>query len=73
MANNKKINSIDEKFKNDQLKFKQIKNKDLVCKDCRKRLDDDAVPGNTSKCKAYKVKPGVVLDGGGCNEYENEK
>ena len=71
MATNKKLNTLDEKFKNDELKFTQIKNDDLVCKDCRKKYDDTNTPCNTSKCEAFNVKPNEVLDGGDCIEYEN--
>lgn len=71
MATNKKLNALDEKFKNDKLKFEQIKNQDLVCKDCRKKYDDTNMPCNTSKCEAFDVKPNEVLDGGDCIEFEN--
>ena len=73
MAANKKMNALDEKFKNDELKFEQITNKDLVCKNCRKKYDDTNMPCNTSKCEAFNMKPDEVLDGGDCDEYENEK
>ena len=69
----KEKNSIDEKFKKDKLKFELIKNKDLVCKDCRKKYDDTDMPCNTSKCEAYTMKPSEVLDGGECIEYESER
>ena len=66
-------NSLDEKFKKDKLKFKQIKNEDLVCKDCRKKYDDTNMPCNTSKCEAFDIKPSEVIDGGNCGEYEKKK
>ncbi len=71
MAANKKMNALDEKFKNDELKFEQITNKDLVCKNCRKKYDDTNMPCNTSKCEAFNMKPDEVLDGGDCIEFEN--
>ena len=71
MATNKKLNSLDEKFKNDDLKFEQITNKDLICKTCKKKYYDTNMPCNTSKCEAFNVKPDEVLDGGDCIEYEN--
>ena len=71
MATNKKLNPLDEKFKKDELKFEPIKNKDLVCKNCKKKYDDTNLPCNTSKCEAYAIKPNVVLDGGDCDEFEN--
>ncbi len=66
------INPLDRKFRNDTLKFKPIKNKNLVCKDCKKRYDDTDLPCNTSKCEAFKMKPYEVLDGKDCIEYEKE-
>lgn len=72
MATNKRLNTLDEKFKNDKLKFEQITNKDLICKDCKKKYDDTSLPCNTSKCEAFDVKPIEVLDGGDCIEYESE-
>lgn len=71
MATKKKLNSLDEKFKNDELKFEPIKNKDLVCDTCKKKYDDTELPCNTSKCEAFEMKPDEVLDGGDCYEYED--
>ena len=68
----KKLNPLDEKFRNDRLKFEPIKNKNLVCKDCKKRYDDTELPCNTSKCEAFKLKYSEVFDGGDCIEYEKE-
>ena len=73
MVTNKKLNSLDEKFQKDQLKFEPIKNKDLVCKDCIKKYDDTKLPCNTSKCEAFDIKPNEVLDGGDCIEFEAQK
>ena len=73
MAANKNLNSLDEKFQKDQLKVEQIKNKDLICKDCIKKYDDTELPCNTSKCEAFDVKPDEVLDGGDCIEYAEKK
>lgn len=73
MATNKKRNSLDEKFQNDQMKFELVTNKDLICKDCIKKYDDTNLPCNTSKCEAFDVKPDEVLDGGDCIEYVQEK
>lgn len=69
----KKLNSLDEKFKKDKLKFEQITNENLVCKDCRKKYNDINMPCNTSKCEAFNIKPNKVLSGGDCNEFENER
>ena len=63
-------NTLDEKFKQDELKFVQIKNKNLVCRNCIKKYDDVEMPCNTSKCEAFDIKPSTVLDGGDCHEFE---
>lgn len=73
MAVKKKMNSLDEKFKNDQLKIEPVKNEDLICKDCKNRYDDSELPCNTSQCEAFDIKPDEVFDGGDCIEYEQEK
>lgn len=65
--------SLNEKFRKDKLKFVQIKNKDLICKDCRKKYDDTSLPCNTSRCEVFTVKPSEVLDGGECIEYDKEE
>lgn len=67
-----KMNALDEKFKKDNLKFDQIKNENLVCKNCQFRFDDTDMPCNTSRCKMFEVKPDEVLDGGKCIEYKQE-
>ena len=36
----RRLNPLDEKFRNDRLIFEPIKNNNLVCKDCKKRYDD---------------------------------
>lgn len=66
-------NALDEKFKKDKLEFAQIKNENLVCKDCRNKYDDTDMPCNTSKCEIFEIKPDEVLDGGDCNEYNKEE
>lgn len=66
------LNPLDRKFRKDRLKFDPIKNKNLVCKDCKKRYDDTELPCNTSKCEAFVRKPNEVLDGKDCIEYEKE-
>lgn len=73
MAANKNISAINKKFQKDKLKFDLITNDDLVCKDCRNRFKDKEIPGNTSRCAKYKIKPDKVLDGGECIEYDKEE
>ena len=65
-----KVNSLDEKFKEDKLEFNQVTNEDLVCKDCTYVWPDNDITGNTSKCDMYSIKPSKVLKGGECDEYE---
>jgi hypothetical protein len=73
MVANKKLNPLDEKFKNDNMKVEPVKNKDLICSDCKKKYDDTDLPCNTSQCEAFAVKPDEVFDGGDCIEYEKEE
>ena len=72
MATSKRLNSLDEKFRKDEVKFDLITNDDLVCKDCKSKYEDKDMPCNTSKCKKFEIKPDEVLDGGKCNEYEKD-
>lgn len=63
------MSKIDEKFKNDEMKFNVIKNENLVCKDCYWKKDDKLVPANVCRCNAYNIKPMEVLNGGECDKY----
>lgn len=73
MATKKRLNPLDEKFKNDIMKVEPVKNKDLICADCKKKYDDTDLLCNTSKCEAFAVKPDEVFGGGDCIEYEKEE
>lgn len=44
----------------------------LMCKDCKHRLDDSEIYGNTTQCRKYPEhsKPNQVLKGGLCIRYE---
>ena len=57
---------MNDKFKNDKLKFELIRNADLVCTDCLYKYDDT----NVSKCEMYEEKPSTVIDGGNCDLYD---
>lgn len=48
---------MNDKFKNDKLKFELIRNADLVCTDCLYKYDDTNMPCNVSKCEMYEEKP----------------
>lgn len=48
----------------------RVTNKNLVCKDCLFKYDDDTKLGNTSKCAIYKAKPNLILLGGKCEFYK---
>lgn len=50
----------------------RITNSLLICKDCKFRLDDSQILGNTSRCKQYPLKPNQVIKGGECPKYEKE-
>ena len=69
----KNKNPLNEKFKKDKLSFARITNKDLVCRDCLSRFNDEDLPCNTSKCAVFEIKPSEVLNGEDCDFYENEK
>ena len=47
---------MNDKFKNDKLKFELIRNADLVCTDCLYKYDDTNMPCNVSKCEMYEEK-----------------
>lgn len=73
MATESKMNPMDRKFQNDQMKVERLMNKDLVCKDCKSKLPDEELPCNVSKCEKFPdCKPYKVLGGGECDEYEKE-
>ena len=61
---------MNDKFKNDKLKFELIRNADLVCRDCLYKFDDTYMPCNVSKCRMYAQKPSTVIDGGNCDLYD---
>lgn len=50
----------------------RVTNKNLVCKDCLFKYDDDTKLGNTSKCAVYKTKPNLILLGGKCEFYKRD-
>ena len=63
---------MNDKFKNDKLKFELIRNADLVCTDCLYKYDDTNMPCNVSKCEMYEEKPSTVIDGGNCDKGVSE-
>lgn len=50
----------------------RITNSMLQCKDCRFRLDDFKILGNTSRCLIFSLKPNQVIKGGDCPKYKKE-
>ena len=64
------LETLNNKFKNDKLKFELIRNADLVCTDCLYKYDDTNMPCNVSKCEMYEEKPSTVIDGGNCDLYD---
>lgn len=65
-------NTLKERFKNENLIFKVLKNNQLTCKDCKLRYNDDALDCNTSRCEIFQIKPDEVLNGGDCDEKVRE-
>ena len=61
---------MNDKFKNDKLKFELIRNADLVCTDCLYNYDDTNMPCKVSKYEMYEEKPSTVIDGGNCDLYD---
>lgn len=63
-----------KRIRSEQGAVVRVTNKNLVCKDCLLRLDDNGpLYGNTSRCEAYpSCKPLEVLGGGECEEYVKE-
>lgn len=68
-----KKEEMKKRIVSEQQCMKRITNNDLVCKDCTFAYDDTIKFGNTSTCEKYTVKPGKVLLGDNCDEYESEK
>lgn len=52
--------------------MKRLTNDDLQCRDCKFRLDDSKIYGNTSRCSKYTRKPADVLSAERCKEYQPE-
>ena len=50
----------------------RVTNKNLVCKDCLFKYNDDTKLGNTSKCAIYKAKRIFILLGGKCEFYKHD-
>lgn len=65
--------NIKKRIVSEQQCMKRITNDDLVCKTCTHKYDDSVKLGNTSTCEVFDVKPGKVLLGGDCDEYEFEE
>lgn len=67
-----KNSMLENRIKSEQEAAMPIKAKNLVCKDCVFRLNDEVKIGNVSKCAVYESKPNKVLLGGSCNDYIKE-
>lgn len=64
--------SMKERVESEAQSTMRISNKDLICKDCKNRFNDNEFWGNTSRCSKFRVKELEVLVGGSCIEYEHE-
>ena len=62
--------SLNEKWKKDELVFARITNEKLTCKNCKFKMDDSEIFGNTIKCEQFTVKPRSVLKGSDCVKKE---
>ena len=63
---------FERRIKSESKAVIRVTNKNLVCKDCLFKYDDDTKLGNTSKCAIYKVKPNLILLGGKCEFYKRD-
>lgn len=66
------MDDFEKRIKSEARSVTRITNSLLKCRDCKFRLDDSKVLGNTSRCKQYYLKPNQVLKGGDCPKYEKE-
>lgn len=67
---------MQKRIESEQRAIVRISNDNIVCKDCRFRLDDSETFGNTSSCDKYPehTKPfSIILKGENCEYYEKEK
>ena len=61
---------LGKRVTSEQQCMRRVTNDDLVCKTCIHKFDDSVKLGNTSVCEVFDLKPGKVLVGGDCSEYE---
>lgn len=64
------MDDFEKRIKSEARTVTRITNSLLKCKDCRFRLDDSKILGNTSRCQEYPLKPNQVLKGGDCTKYK---
>ena len=58
------------RMESESLASSRITNEDLICKDCRFKLEESEEPRITvSQCRRYTMKPADVFRGK-CDEYE---
>ena len=66
------MEDLKKRIESEAQSITRVTNSLLICKDCKFRLDDSRILGNTSRCKQYSLKPNQVLKGGDCPKYEKE-
>ena len=66
------MDDFEKRIKSEARTVTRITNSLLKCKDCKFRLDDSKILGNTSQCMQYPLKPNKVLKGENCPKYQKE-
>lgn len=66
------MDDFEKRIKSEARSVTRITNSLLKCKDCRFKLDDSKILGNTSQCRQYLIKPNQVLKGKDCSRYKKE-
>lgn len=66
------MDDFEKRIKSEARTVTRITNSLLKCKDCRFKLDDSKILGNTSRCMQYPLKPNQVLKGKDCLKYKKE-
>ena len=66
------MNDLKARVESEAQSVTRITNSMLQCKDCKFRLDDSKIFGNTSRCRRYSLKPSQVIKGGDCIKYIKE-
>lgn len=66
------MDDFEKRIESEARAVTRITNSLLKCKDCKFRLDDSKILGNTSQCMQYPLKSNKVLKGENCPKYQKE-